>query len=254
MRPLLFFVLARKDISVRYKQTLIGVGWVVIKPLITTVIFTFIFGGLLGQADRDGMVKYSFIVYCSVLLFNAYQSAISEMSNCFVGNISLIQKTNIKKYNYALGALGVAFFDFVLVYIISLPFLIFSDVLGLYESFFLLVCGFICAVLGGLHGYGLAVANVYFRDVRYALPFLVQTVFYATPVGYLLTDIPEKYQTIILLNPISIIIEFSRGQLFAMTNYITEEAFFIFVSHLFLFLLINKVISSKYVAKMADYL
>ncbi len=203
-RELVFF-LGWRDISVRYKQTVLGILWAVIQPLMLMVVFSMIFGGL-ARMPSDG-VPYPVFVYAGLLPWQLFAYALTEASTSVVKNERLITKIYFPRLVIPLAAIGVGLVDFVISFVILLVLMVLfrtPPTIGLLA----LPC-FVALALASAMGVGLwlAALNVQFRDVRYTLPFLTQLWLLATPVIYPSTLVPEPWRTLIGINPMVGVVE-----------------------------------------------
>jgi lipopolysaccharide transport system permease protein len=237
----LFYFLAWRDLLVRYKQTIVGVGWSVIRPVLTMAILTMVFGKL-GKMPSGG-VPYPLLVLCGMLPWQFLSTAISESGNSLVANSALISKVYFPRVVIATSSVITSFVDFM----ISMGFLValmiwYHRTPTLNLMFFPL---FVLLVFSASLGFGLWIAAlmVKYRDFRFIVPFIVQFGLYVSPVGFQSTVVPAKYQHIFALNPMVGIIDGFRwsllgGQLHIFWSSVTiacVETFFIIGSGLWYF-------------------
>jgi lipopolysaccharide transport system permease protein len=196
----LFFILSWRDISVRYKQTIIGVLWAVLRPLLTMVVFTIVFGKI-AKLPSEGQAPYPLMVYAAMLPWQFFATAIQESSNSLVSNAQLISKVYFPRMIIPTSSIITSFVDFILSYAILL-------VLMAYYRFpptwnMLLLPGFLLIAVLTAMGIGLYITslNVKFRDFRYVIPFIIQFGLYISPVGFSSSVIPEQYRLWYSLNP-----------------------------------------------------
>ena len=201
----LFFFLSWRDILVRYKQTAIGVLWAVLRPLLTTAVFVFIFGRLAKMSSGD--VPYTITVFAGMLPWQFFASALTEASNSLIMNANMISKIYFPRMVMPASAVMVALMDFM----ISLGLLaLMMAWYGMAPSFRLLALvpltalAFAAATGAGLW---LAALNVEYRDFRYVLPFIVQFGLYVSPVGFCSYKVPEHLRLVYALNPMVGIID-----------------------------------------------
>src|ERR1700730_10948235 len=197
----LFRVLAWRDISVRYKQTVIGVAWALIRPFLTMVVFTVIFGKL-ANLPSEGTAPYPIMVFAGMLPWIFFSSALGDSSNSIVGSASLISKVYFPRLIVPMAAVGVAFVDFTINFMMLVALMIWYQFLPSWQ--FVLLPAFVAlALLAGLGpGLWLTALNVKYRDIRYIIPFLVQLGLYASPVGYNSSIVPEQWRLFYSLNPV----------------------------------------------------
>ncbi|MGK2962887.1 MAG: ABC transporter permease [Gemmatimonadaceae bacterium] len=209
-RELLFFLIWR-DVKVRYKQTALGAAWAVIQPLSMMIVFSLFFGRL-AKVPSDG-VPYPIFVFCALLPWQLFAHALAESSNSLVANERLITKVYFPRLVIPLAAVLGGLIDFAVSFVILLLMMAYygivpgAPILAL-PAFLLLV---IATALGV--SLWLAALNVKYRDVRYTVNFLIQLWFFATPVAYPSSMIPEKWRALYGLNPMAGAIEGFRWAL-----------------------------------------
>lgn len=198
-RELLGFFVWR-DIKVRYKQTAVGVGWAVIQPLTTMVIFTVIFGNLAGIKAPNG-VPYALFTYCGLLPWMYFASCLSGSSGSLVSSASLLSKVYFPRFVIPLAASIVPLVDFLVSFFVLLGLFGYYGRMPSWHMIALPV--FLLIALLAALGVGLwmSVLNVRYRDIRYALPFVVQIWMYVSPVVYPTTLVPERWRWLLALNP-----------------------------------------------------
>ena len=197
----LFRVLAWRDVSVRYKQTVIGVAWAVIRPFLTMVVFTVIFGKL-ARLPSEGTAPYAIMVFAGMLPWTFFSSALADSSNSIVGSANLISKVYFPRLIVPMATVGVAFVDFAINFVMLLVLMIWYRFLPSWQI--VLLPAFVALALLASLGPGLwlTALNVKYRDVRYIIPFLVQLGLYASPVGYSSSIVPEQWRLLYSLNPV----------------------------------------------------
>ncbi|HUF03562.1 MAG TPA: ABC transporter permease [Aridibacter sp.] len=205
----LFYILALRDIKVRYKQTLLGVAWAVIQPLATMIIFTVLFGRI-ANMPSDG-IPYPIFAYAGLLPWTFFANAVTNSGNSLVGNTALITKVYFPRLLIPMATVAAGLVDFMIAFGILLILMLLYGVpftLNLAILPFLLVLTSLTAVGVGLW---MSALNVKYRDVRHALPFLVQIGMFVTPIIYPPSAIPEQWRWIITLNPLAGQIEAYRA-------------------------------------------
>jgi len=197
----LFAILAWRDVSVRYKQTVIGVAWAVVRPFLTMIVFTVIFGRV-AKLPSDGSAPYSVMVFAGMLPWFLFSSVLSEASASLIGNANLISKVYFPRLVVPSASAAVALVDFV----VNLAML----------ALLMLWCGFLpgwrvvllpvfvaLAVLASLGpALWITALNVKYRDFRYIIPFIVQFGLYVSPVGFSSAVVPDKWRFWYSLNPV----------------------------------------------------
>lgn len=202
-RELLGF-LAWRDIKVRYKQAALGVTWAVLQPVVTTVIFTIVFGRLAGMPD--GGVPYPLLVLSGLIPWQLFSAALSGSSGSLVANANLISKVYFPRLLVPVSAIAVALIDTVIVLLL---FFAVGLWFGHYPTWhWLLLPGFVLLALGAALGAGLwlTALTVKFRDFKFIVPFLLQVGIFVSPVGFR-TDYFPSWQPLLSLNPLTGIIE-----------------------------------------------
>lgn len=209
-RELLYFFTWR-DLKVRYKQTAIGVLWSVFQPLVTMVVFSVFFGGLLGTPS-DG-VPYPVFVYTGLLFWQFFSGALSETSSVLIANQSIITKVYFPRLVLPLSAVITKLVDFSVAAVILVGMMFYygyaPHLLGLLLIPVLLSVAFMAAVGGGLL---LAAVNVKYRDVRFVLPFFIQLLLFITPVIYP-ASVAGRYSWVLAINPMTGVIQNARAAL-----------------------------------------
>lgn len=212
----LFLVLAWRDISVRYKQTALGALWAIFQPLISMVIFTFIFNGLAKIESGDG-TPYPIFLYVGLLLWQYYSNTLTNASNSMITNAQIISKVYFPRLIIPATAATTGLIDLAISSLILICLMIYyhyvPNVVGLLALPLLVMCAVLCSLGQGLF---LASLNIKYRDIRHALPFLIQTMMYVTPVIYpvqMLDRHPAAKTAMLWLNPISGVISTARSSL-----------------------------------------
>jgi lipopolysaccharide transport system permease protein len=197
----LFAILAWRDVAVRYRQTVIGVAWAMVRPLLTMVVFTIVFGKLAGLPS-DGTAPYAVLVFAGMLPWFLFASILSEASMSLVGNANLIGKVYFPRLIIPAAAAAVALVDFFINVIILFAIMAWYGVapgwqIALLPAFVAL------AVLASLGPALLITAlNVKYRDFRYVIPFIVQFGLYVSPVGFSSAVVPERWRFWYSVNPV----------------------------------------------------
>jgi lipopolysaccharide transport system permease protein len=201
----LFYFLAWRDILVRYKQTVIGILWAVLRPFLTMVVFVLIFSKIAKLPS--GGLPYPVMVFAGMLPWQLFSTSLSEGSNSLITNANLISKVYFPRLIVPTSAVVVSFADFAVSAVLLGLLMIYY---GVWPGLFLLAIPiFILVGLGASIGAGLwlAALNVEYRDFRYAVPFLVQFGLYVSPVGFTSAIIPEKWRVLYSLNPMVAVID-----------------------------------------------
>ena len=196
----LFRVLAWRDLAVRYKQTVIGVGWAVIRPFITMIIFTIIFGRI-AKLPSDGTAPYPLMVFAGMLPRTFFSTGLSEASNSLINNANLISKVYFPRLIVPTATVVVAFVDFLITFSMLILLMAWYQYPPGWQ--FLVLPVFILLAFLASIGPALWITalNVKYRDFRYVIPFIVQFGLYVSPVGFSSNIIPEQWRLLYSLNP-----------------------------------------------------
>jgi len=209
-RELLYF-LTKREIQVRYKQTVLGGLWAIIQPFFTMVVFTLFFGRL-AKMPSDG-IPYPIFVYAGLLPWTYFANALSNSGNSLVGSAHLISKVYFPRIIIP-GSSSLAglldFFVAMMVLFVMMAYYNFVPGAAILLFPFLIGLTFLCAVGVGLW---LSALNVQYRDIRYVIPFLIQLWMFVSPVIYPVSLVPQKYQWALALNPMGGVIEAYRASL-----------------------------------------
>jgi lipopolysaccharide transport system permease protein len=197
----LFLVLAWRDLAVRYKQTAIGVAWALVRPLLSMVVFTVIFGRI-AKLPSDGAAPYPLMVFAGLLPWTFFSTGLSEASNSLISNASLIGKVYFPRMIVPSATVVVAFVDFLISFLILILLMAWYAFLPGWQL--LLLPAFIVLTFLTTMGPALWITslNVKYRDFRYVIPFIVQFGLYVSPVGFSSGVVPEKWRLLYSLNPI----------------------------------------------------
>ncbi len=196
----LFVVLAWRDISVRYKQTIIGILWAIIRPFLTMVVFTVIFGRI-AKLPSDGNTPYALLVFAAMLPWSLFSNALSESSNSLISNANLIGKVYFPRLIIPAATLVTAFIDFLISFIM-LTGMMFYYQFAPAPQLLLLPIFIVLALMASLGpGLWITALNVKYRDFRYIIPFVVQFGLYVSPVGFSSNVVPEQWRLLYSLNP-----------------------------------------------------
>lgn len=208
----LFFYFAWRDVKVRYKQTAIGILWAVLQPFIQMVVFTLFFNKAVGVQSGSATVPYAIFSYTGLLFWNYFSQALQRSANSLVDNQSVVTKVYFPRVIPPISSTIVSFIDFGFASIIFVGLMIYfhfvPSILGLLIIIPAILLTFITATGPGLF---LAALNVKYRDVKQGLPFIIQTGLFLTPVIYPVAAIPERFQWLLYLNPMTGIINAVRS-------------------------------------------
>ena len=195
----LFYFLAWRDILVRYKQTAIGIAWALIRPFLTMVVFTVVFGKL-ARLPSEG-VPYPILVFAAMLPWQFFANSLSECSNSLISNANLVSKVYFPRLIVPASSVIVSFVDFLISGMILLALMAWYNFVPDWKIILLPV--FILVAFAAAMGAGLwfAALNVQYRDFRYIVPFVVQFGLYVSPVGFSSSVVPQQWRLLYSINP-----------------------------------------------------
>lgn len=237
----LFYILSWRDLKVRYKQTIIGVLWSVLRPLLTMMIFTFVFGQI-AKFPSEG-VKYPVLVFAGLLPWQFFASGLTEASNSLIGNERLISKVYFPRMIIPAASVITSLVDFLislgLMFILLIWFGVVPSVYLVFLPLFILMAFF--ASFGV--GIWLTALNVKYRDFKHVVPFLVQLGLYISPVGFTsaiaANMIPEKFRLLYYLNPMAGVIDGFRWCFFGERVVMNWNGMYLSLAVTLFFLLIG---------------
>jgi lipopolysaccharide transport system permease protein len=212
-RELLFF-LTWRDVKVRYKQTALGAAWAILQPLFMMVIFTIFFGRLAG-IDSAG-IPYPLFALAGLVPWTFFSNAITASGNSLVGSANLITKVYFPRLIVPAAAILAGFVDFALAFLLFCAMMIYYRVAPSIHILFLPVLIVMTSLFALGVGTWMSALNVKYRDVRFALPFLIQLWLFVSSVILPSSALPQKYRWLLMLNPMSGIIEGYRSALFGL--------------------------------------
>jgi lipopolysaccharide transport system permease protein len=195
----LFLFLSWKDILVRYKQTAIGIAWSVLRPFLTMIVFTVVFGKI-AKLPSDG-IPYPVLIFAALLPWQFFSNTLTESGNSLVANANMISKIYFPRIIIPSTSMVVGMIDFMISFAIMLALMAWY---GFYPNWKIVVLPLLLglAALTSLGaGYWISALNVKFRDFKYILPFVVQFGLYVSPVGFSSNVVPEKWRLIYSINP-----------------------------------------------------
>lgn len=214
-RQLLYYFTWR-DLRVRYKQTAIGILWVVLQPIALVAIFS-LFLSQVGRFSPSG-VAYPIFVFAGLVFWNYFASIINAASNSIITNGSVLKKVYFPRLIPPLSTVAVAFVDFTMSFLVFLMmFLVFDSPLNILGFIMLPVLILVATAAAAGLGLLFAAINVKYRDVKHALPFIIQAVFFLTPVIYPLSAVPQQWQWVLFLNPMTGVVHTAKTSFFEGT-------------------------------------
>jgi len=209
-REILYFLVWR-DVKVRYKQTIIGVAWAILQPLMTMMIFTVIFGNF-AKMPSDGL-PYSIFAYAALLPWNYFSQAISRSGLSLVGEANLLMKVYFPRLIIPLASVVAPLIDFFVSFLVLLVMIAWFGIAPGWNVLCLPVFLLLALMTALAVGLWLSPLNVRYRDIGHTIPFLIQFWLYASPVAYPVSLVPEKWRLLYSLNPMAGVIEGFRWAL-----------------------------------------
>jgi lipopolysaccharide transport system permease protein len=212
----LFYFLAWRDILVRYKQTTIGIAWALIRPVLTMVVFVFVFGKL-AKLPSDG-APYPILVFAALLPWQFFSNAFAEAGNSLISNANMISKVYFPRLVVPASAVIVGLVDFLISGVMLVGLMLWYGVVPDWRIVTLPL--FLAVAVVAAMGVGLWIAalNVKYRDFRYIVPFVVQFGLYVSPVGFSSTIVPEQWRLLYSLNPMVGVIDGFRWAILGGEN------------------------------------
>ena len=209
-RELLYF-LTWRDIKVRYKQTVLGAAWAIIQPFFTMVVFSLFFGKLAKMPSDD--IPYPIFSYAALVPWTFFANGLSQSSSSVVGSANLIKKVYFPRLVVPISSVISGAVDFVLAFVVLLGMMLYFGIVPTWNVVWLPLLLLLSLVTSLGVGLWLTAMNVQFRDVRYAVPFLVQAWMFATPIAYPSSLLDEPWRTLYGINPMAGVVEGFRWAL-----------------------------------------
>ena len=226
----LFQVLAWRDLSVRYKQTVIGVAWAVVRPVLTMLVFTFVFGTV-ANLKSHGAAPYALMVFAGLLPWQFFSTALTDSSNSLTTNANLISKVYFPRLIVPTATIVVAFVDFAISFVLLLGMMVIYQFVPPWQIIFIPAFVALCFLTSLGPGLWITSLNVKYRDFRYVIPFIIQFGLYLTPVGFtkevILAKIPENLHFVYNMNPMVGVIDGFRWCILGGPPPFLEPAFLI---------------------------
>ena len=223
-RELLYF-LAWRDIIVRYKQTVIGASWAIVRPFLTMIVFTVVFGRLANLPS--GGVAYPIMVFAALLPWQFFASALSDSGNSLIANSHLVSKIYFPRIIIPISAIAVSLVDFGASCLVMIGLMAWYGYLPPIQAVFFPIFLFMAYVISAGLGMFLAALNVKYRDFRLIIPFIVQLGLYISPVGFSSVVIPDEWRLVYALNPMVGVIDGFRWCLLGAEHVFNYESFVI---------------------------
>lgn len=215
-RELLYF-LTWRDVKVRYKQTLLGTAWAILQPLLTMLIFTLLFGGLAGIKSEG--IPYPIFAYSGLLIWIFFANSVTNSGNSLVGSANLITKIYFPRMIIPAAAVGASLVDLLLSFLVQIALMVYYQVRVTWAIAMIPFLVILATMLALGVGMWLSALNVKYRDIRYAIPFLIQLWMFGSPIIYPLSMLPAKWQWVLMLNPLTGIIQNFRAALLGNQNF-----------------------------------
>jgi lipopolysaccharide transport system permease protein len=203
-RELLYF-LTWRDVRVRYKQTLLGAAWAVLQPVLTTLVFTLVFGHVAGLTSHG--YPYSLFVYAALVPWTFFSTAVSQAANSLVLQERILTRIYFPRLLIPVAAISAALVDLAITLAMLGVLLIYFEIWAGWNLLLLPVFVALALLVACTVGVFLAAVNVRYRDVRYITPFIIQLWFFATPVAYSSDVVPERWRALFELNPMVGVVE-----------------------------------------------
>lgn len=219
----LFYFLAWRDVLVRYKQTAIGVAWALLRPFLTMVVFTLVFGYLAGFPSEGA--PYPILVFAAMLPWQLFSNSLQESSNSLIGDASLISKIYFPRLIVPSSAVVASLVDFLISLAILAGMMVWYRFVPSWRIVFLPFFVLLALVLSLGAGYWFAAVNVKYRDFRYVVPFVVQFGMYLSPVGFSSSVVPETWRLLYSLNPMVGVIDGFRWAILGEASKIHTAGF-----------------------------
>jgi len=237
----LFYFLSWREILVRYKQTVIGIAWSVIRPVLTVIVFTVVFGRLAKLPSGD--VPYPILVSIAILPWQFFSVSLADASNSLIANSNMIGKIYFPRIIMPSSSIIVAFIDFLISFVILGVLMAWYRFVPSWKIVFVPLFLLLAIILSLGVGFLFSAANVKYRDFRYIVPFIVQFGLYISPVGFSSDIVPERFRFLYSINPMVGVIDgfrwsiIGKGIDFYMSGFLLSIAltFSIFFLGLFYF-------------------
>ncbi len=205
-------ILSLRDIKVRYKQTVLGIAWAIVQPVMQMLVFTIFFHGLAGVPSA-GSIPYPIFAFAALLPWQLFEWSLTESSNSLVNNQNLITKVYFPRVSIPISVVCTALVDFGIAFTVLIGMMIYYHILPGWGFVTLPLFILLALTLALGVGLWLSAMNVKYRDVRYTIPFLARIWFFATPVVYPASKVPEQWRLLYGINPMVGVVEGFRWAL-----------------------------------------
>lgn len=213
----LIYYMTWRDVKVRYKQTILGAGWAIMRPVLTMLVFTFVFGQVM-QVDT-GDIPYPIFNYVALLPWTLFSTAIANASNSLVANANMIKKIYFPRVVMPISGMLSSVVDFLPAFAVLIVLMLIYRIPVTLNILAVIPLTILTVITSAGTGLLLAGLNVIFRDIRYATPFLIQILMWLSPVGYPVSQVPSQWQLLYSLNPLVGVIEGFRWALLGTTDF-----------------------------------
>lgn len=209
----LFWMFAWRDLTIRYKQTELGIAWAILQPFFTMVVFSLVFGKLAGLGSGVGNVPYPVFTFTAILPWNYFAATVTRASNVLVESSSLVTKVYFPRLLLPLSTAVSGLVDLAIAFIVLIGLMLFYGIMPSWGVLLLPLFVLLAAASSLGVGLWLGALNVEYRDVRFITPFLTQTWMYLTPVVYPVSKVPVRFQALYSVNPMVGVVEGFRWAL-----------------------------------------
>jgi lipopolysaccharide transport system permease protein len=229
----LFYFLSWRDILVRYKQTVIGVAWSVIRPLLTMIVFTIVFGRIAKLSSE--FAPYPVLVFTALLPWQFFSSALSDSSNSLISNSNMISKIYFPRMILPASSIIIALVDFLISFVLLAVVMVWYRFVPSWKIVFMPLFLLMALVISLGAGLLFSALNVKYRDFKYIVPFIIQFGIYASPVGFSSDIVPAKWRMLYSINPMVGVIDgfrwsiIGKGVSFYMPGFILSIALIIII-------------------------
>ena len=221
----LFYFLAWRDIAVRYKQTVVGIAWSVVRPVITIAVFSVIFGKVAALPSEG--IPYVILVTAATLPWQLFSTSLTESTNSLVNSAGIISKVYFPRLTIPLSSIVMCLVDFAISLVILALLMVYYGVVPGKEMLMLPVFTLIAVMASFGAGLWFSALNVKYRDIKHIVPFIVQFGIYVSPVGFSSTVVPEKWRLLYSLNPMVGVIDGFRWAITGGKSYLYMEGLYL---------------------------
>lgn len=247
----LFYFLAWRDFKVRYKQTVIGATWAVIRPLLTMLVFTLVFGNL-AKLPTEGEAPYAIMVFTAMLPWYFFANTLSESANAVVNDSAMISKVYFPRIIIPTAPIFVNLIDFAISFSLLICMMVYYQFVPSINVFLIPLVLIQAGVTALGLGYLIAALNVKYRDFRYIIPFIVQMGLYISPVGFSSQIVPEQWRLLYSINPMVGVIDGFRWMILGDHTTLNMQGFYLSIGVSMLLFFVGLNYYSKTEKQFAD--